>query len=235
MASSLEGGGNWPSGCGSCLVEETPDVQKVVIVIAESGLDSQEASFPAALSYPAQTSQVETGNPWVGLDATKHRALSVTDVVTGNTMPVNTLDIESATLLCGTDGEQIYTIRNLVIRWREQHSSQHESCTEKWLYLSLERYTERLQGVASSVHLAKLGGWGWRDSLDFCCYRMKAWPQTGTARWRNSTWDTGMICLAYRLWTVPLMVTSGVLTSERAVQRTGHPMYQWSWHWACQS
>ena len=54
-------------------------------------------------------------SPWLTSDASKHR-LDVTDVLPGNTMPVNTMDIENKTLLCGTDGEQIYTIKNLAIR-----------------------------------------------------------------------------------------------------------------------
>ena len=52
---------------------------------------------------------------WLASDATKHR-LEITDLLPGNTMPVNTLDIYGNTLLCGTDGEQIYTINNLSIK-----------------------------------------------------------------------------------------------------------------------
>ena len=52
---------------------------------------------------------------WLASDATKHR-LEITDLLPGNTMPVNTLDIHGNTLLCGTDGEQIYTINNLNVK-----------------------------------------------------------------------------------------------------------------------
>ena len=66
---------------------------------------------------PVNTSKVDLNysSPWLASDASKHR-LNVTDVLPGNVMPVNSIDIESNTLLCGTDGEQIFTVRNLVIR-----------------------------------------------------------------------------------------------------------------------
>lgn len=48
-------------------------------------------------------------SPWLSLDAGRHK-MEITTVLPNQTLPVNTLDIESQTLLCGTDEEAIYTI-----------------------------------------------------------------------------------------------------------------------------
>ena len=53
-----------------------------------------------------------SSNPWLSVDASANR-LEVNDLVPGNTLPVNTLDIVNDVLLCGTDGEQIYYISDL--------------------------------------------------------------------------------------------------------------------------
>ena len=58
---------------------------------------------------------VDSSSGWLGSEAAKHR-MQVTDVLPGSTMPVNTLDIQDKTLICGTDSEQIYTVCNLVVR-----------------------------------------------------------------------------------------------------------------------
>lgn len=67
-------------------------------------------------SLHGKTNTPDYSNPWLGSEASKTRGLDVTDLLAGNTMAVNTLDIESNTLLCGTDGEQIYVVRNIAIR-----------------------------------------------------------------------------------------------------------------------
>lgn len=54
-------------------------------------------------------------NPWLASDAAKHR-LEINDVIPENKMPVNSIDIQSNTLICGTDGEAIYRIHNMPIR-----------------------------------------------------------------------------------------------------------------------
>ena len=63
-----------------------------------------------------KSSTTDCSNPWLGSEASKTRGLDVTDLLAGNTMPVNTIDIEGNILLCGTDGEQIYVVRNIAIR-----------------------------------------------------------------------------------------------------------------------
>ena len=63
----------------------------------------------------ADKSELDYTSAWLGSEASKHR-MDVSDLLAGNTMPVNTLDIQSTTLICGTDGEQIYTVCDLVIR-----------------------------------------------------------------------------------------------------------------------
>ncbi len=69
-----------------------------------------------SLSYPTAGKNAESfSSSWLASDATKHR-LEITDLLPGNTMPVNTLDICGSTLLCGTDGEQIYKIAGVNIR-----------------------------------------------------------------------------------------------------------------------
>ncbi|KAK2178261.1 hypothetical protein NP493_550g00028 [Ridgeia piscesae] len=57
----------------------------------------------------------EDTNVWLASEAMKHR-VETTDLLAGNMMPVNSIDIVNNTLLCGTDSEQIYTLRNLVIQ-----------------------------------------------------------------------------------------------------------------------
>ena len=52
---------------------------------------------------------------WLASDATKHR-LEITNLLPSNTMPVNTLDVCGNTLICGTDGEQIYAMSKLMIK-----------------------------------------------------------------------------------------------------------------------
>ena len=53
-------------------------------------------------------------SPWLSCEAAKHR-LEITNLLPENLMPVNSLDIAATTLLAGTDGEQIYTIKNISI------------------------------------------------------------------------------------------------------------------------
>ncbi|XP_013399806.1 nucleoporin Nup43-like [Lingula anatina] len=66
---------------------------------------------------PATTQPKPSGsNPWLTIDASKHR-IEVTNLMHGsNFLPINTLDIESNTVICGGDSEAIYVIPNLVIR-----------------------------------------------------------------------------------------------------------------------
>ncbi|XP_074662693.1 nucleoporin Nup43-like [Tubulanus polymorphus] len=62
-----------------------------------------------------EPSTTASANPWLGSDASKHR-VEITDVIPGNTMSINTIDITANTLLCGSDGEAIFTVHNMAIR-----------------------------------------------------------------------------------------------------------------------
>ena len=66
-------------------------------------------------SATGDKSDLDYTSAWLGSEASKHR-MDVSDLLAGNTMAVNTLDIQNTTLICGTDGEQIYTVCELVIR-----------------------------------------------------------------------------------------------------------------------
>ncbi|KAK7494805.1 hypothetical protein BaRGS_00013932 [Batillaria attramentaria] len=48
-------------------------------------------------------------SPWLGLDASRNK-LEITSILPYKSLPVNTLDIEGAMLVCGTDSETIYTV-----------------------------------------------------------------------------------------------------------------------------
>ncbi|KAK2154683.1 hypothetical protein LSH36_260g01003 [Paralvinella palmiformis] len=74
-----------------------------------------KSPFSSSLLTPAASKIPTVSSPWLSSEASK-QCLDITDLMTGNTMPVNTLDIVDTTLLCGTDGGQIYTVKNLIIK-----------------------------------------------------------------------------------------------------------------------
>ena len=47
--------------------------------------------------------------PWLGLESGRSK-MEITTLLPNQTLPVNTLDIEAETLVCGTDEEAIYTV-----------------------------------------------------------------------------------------------------------------------------
>lgn len=55
---------------------------------------------------------VSSGNPWLNCDATKHR-LEIVSLLPHSTLPVNSLDIEDSTLICGSDNEALYVVSGL--------------------------------------------------------------------------------------------------------------------------
>ena len=91
--------------CTYCIFSGTP------------GPHNLSLSMSMTLTNPAigKVGSESFTSSWLASDATNHR-LEITDLLPGNTMPVNTLDIYGNTLLCGTDGEQIYTINNLNVK-----------------------------------------------------------------------------------------------------------------------
>ena len=58
------------------------------------------------------TSSVTT--PWLSADASKHK-IETFSLLPYNRLPVNSLDVSSRNLVCGTDCEAIYTVTNLDI------------------------------------------------------------------------------------------------------------------------
>jgi len=76
------------------------------------GVNSSLSSNYASGSLSSSRLSTSTTSPWLASEAAKHR-LDVTDMLPGNTMPVNSIDIDGTVLLAGTDAEQIYTIKNV--------------------------------------------------------------------------------------------------------------------------
>ena len=52
---------------------------------------------------------------WLYVDANKHK-IETFSLLPFNRLPVNTIDIESRTLLCGTDGEAIIMVKEIPIK-----------------------------------------------------------------------------------------------------------------------
>ena len=52
---------------------------------------------------------------WLGSEASKHR-VQITDLLSGNSMPVNSIDVHEGVVLAGTDAEQIYVINNALAK-----------------------------------------------------------------------------------------------------------------------
>ncbi|CAL1543576.1 unnamed protein product [Lymnaea stagnalis] len=53
---------------------------------------------------------ITTELPWLSLETSKNK-LDIASLLPNKSLPVNSLDIESSTLLCGTDSETIYSIQ----------------------------------------------------------------------------------------------------------------------------
>ncbi|XP_064628624.1 nucleoporin Nup43-like [Lineus longissimus] len=66
--------------------------------------------------HSAPRPAVSAGNPWTTNESTKHR-MEINDILPGdNNMPINTLDINGNTLICGSDNEAIFIIPGLALR-----------------------------------------------------------------------------------------------------------------------
>merc|ERR550534_2667993 len=48
-------------------------------------------------------------SPWLSLEASRS-SLDIASLLPDKSLPVNSLDIQASTLLCGTDSETLYTI-----------------------------------------------------------------------------------------------------------------------------
>jgi len=51
-------------------------------------------------------------NPWLQCDAAKHR-LDIYSLIPSSHLPINSLDVDGNTLLCGSDNEALYMVKNL--------------------------------------------------------------------------------------------------------------------------
>ncbi|KAK6985520.1 nucleoporin Nup43, partial [Biomphalaria glabrata] len=48
-------------------------------------------------------------SPWLSLETSRHK-LDISSLLPNKSLPVNSLDIDTSTLLCGTDSETIYSV-----------------------------------------------------------------------------------------------------------------------------
>ncbi|KAK0044597.1 nucleoporin Nup43 [Biomphalaria pfeifferi] len=49
-------------------------------------------------------------SPWLSLETSRHK-LDISSLLPNKSLPVNSLDIDTSTLLCGTDSETIYSVQ----------------------------------------------------------------------------------------------------------------------------
>ena len=61
------------------------------------------------------TSAPSISSPWLSIDSSRNK-MEIFSLLPNQNLPVNTLDIESQTLICGTDEEAIYAIDLPAIR-----------------------------------------------------------------------------------------------------------------------
>uniref|UniRef100_A0A0B7A1P2 Uncharacterized protein n=2 Tax=Arion vulgaris TaxID=1028688 RepID=A0A0B7A1P2_9EUPU len=68
--------------------------------------------LPGFLTSKGKDPSAKSGgitSPWLSLETSRHK-LDIASLLPNKSLPVNSLDIESSTLLCGTDSETIYSI-----------------------------------------------------------------------------------------------------------------------------
>ncbi|XP_050392857.1 nucleoporin Nup43 [Patella vulgata] len=57
-----------------------------------------------------QTDKISSeSSPWISIESSRHK-LEINSLLPNKSLPVNSLDIQNYTLLCGTDSETIYTV-----------------------------------------------------------------------------------------------------------------------------
>jgi len=54
-------------------------------------------------------------NPWLATDIAKNK-MEITSLLYHRSLPINSLDIEGHTLICGNDGETIFTLNLPALR-----------------------------------------------------------------------------------------------------------------------
>ena len=57
----------------------------------------------------------QSSSPWLFVDTNKHK-LETYSLLPVNNLPVNSLDVDGNSLVCGTDGEAIIIVQDLPIK-----------------------------------------------------------------------------------------------------------------------
>ena len=78
-------------------------------------LISGAGSGGGSLFTQHHTSTPSVSSPWLSIDANRNK-MEITTLLPNQNLPVNTIDIESQTLTCGTDEEAIYVVDLPAIR-----------------------------------------------------------------------------------------------------------------------
>ncbi|XP_071819443.1 nucleoporin Nup43-like isoform X2 [Apostichopus japonicus] len=78
-----------------------------------AGFPSSAVSSGHGLLQQA-TSGADTGSPWISSD-TSASNVDINHVLPSLTMPVNCVDVEGNSLVCGTDGEALYLVNDLFL------------------------------------------------------------------------------------------------------------------------
>lgn len=74
------------------------------------------------------TSGADTGSPWISSD-TSASNVDINHVLPSLTMPVNCVDVEGNSLVCGTDGEALYLVNDLFLHWSHLNTSTIIRCS----------------------------------------------------------------------------------------------------------
>ena len=65
--------------------------------------------------YPTTVHVDEDASPWIS-GAVQQGRVDVSNLLPNNKLPVNSLDIESSHVVCGTDSEMLFLVPNLTLR-----------------------------------------------------------------------------------------------------------------------
>lgn len=66
-------------------------------------------STPRQFQFGGSHAAISCSNPWLATDIAKNK-IEITSLLDQKSLPINTVDIVGQTLLCGTDGETIFTM-----------------------------------------------------------------------------------------------------------------------------
>ncbi|OWF45896.1 nucleoporin Nup43-like isoform X1 [Mizuhopecten yessoensis] len=74
-----------------------------------AGSGGGNLSTPRQFQYGGSAVATGLTNPWLATDIAKNK-IEITSLLDQKSLPINTLDVAGHTLLCGTDGETIFTM-----------------------------------------------------------------------------------------------------------------------------